>query len=131
MGLEVRSRCCASSLRCAAKQSRCRERRAAFLRRCAPLRRDPLARRLRAVATHYVDGLKLAPGCFAALQDDFKAAAEEAKTLPPGVSNEDQLSLYGLFKQANMGDNETGAPPQRAQPRGLCARAVASRPAVA
>jgi len=25
------------------------------------------------------------------------------------VSNEDQLSLYGLFKQANMGDNETGA----------------------
>ena len=76
-------------------------------------------------------------------QDDFKAAAEEAKTLPSNVSNEDQarvcvtaglpqppceaefqagsltvpappfsspaqLLLYGLFKQANTGDNTTG-----------------------
>ena len=53
--------------------------------------------------THTVRAASRAP------QDDFKAAAEEAKTLPSGVSNEDQLTLYGLFKQANMGDNETCA----------------------
>ena len=41
------------------------------------------------------------------LQEDFEAAAEEAKTLPNNTSNEDKLALYGLFKQAKVGDNET------------------------
>ena len=71
-------------------------------------------------------------------QDDFKAAAEEAKTLPSNLSNDDQvrcalrgrarvaasvppphspsrlfqLALYGLYKQANFGDNTTGACPR-------------------
>ena len=44
------------------------------------------------------------------LVEDFNASATEAKTLPASTSNEDQLILYGLFKQANVGDNETNKP---------------------
>jgi acyl-CoA-binding protein len=44
------------------------------------------------------------------LQEDFEKAAEEAKTLPDGVTNEDKLSLYGLFKQGNSGDVSTSRP---------------------
>eukprot|EP00887_Chlorella_sp_A99_P001045 scaffold14.g1045.t1 len=36
-------------------------------------------------------------------QEDFDAAAERAKTLPQQTSNDDQLLLYGLFKQAGAG----------------------------
>ena len=42
------------------------------------------------------------------LEEDFNAAAEEAKQLPSSVSNEDKLELYALFKQANVGDINTG-----------------------
>ena len=40
------------------------------------------------------------------LQADFDKAAEEAKTLPYSVTNDDKLKLYGLFKQATVGDVE-------------------------
>jgi Acyl CoA binding protein len=43
------------------------------------------------------------------LKEDFELAAEAAKTLPDSVSNEDKLKLYGLFKQATVGDVNTGA----------------------
>lgn len=33
------------------------------------------------------------------LKEDFDKAAEEAKALPASTSQEDQLILYGLFKQ--------------------------------
>ena len=36
------------------------------------------------------------------LKEDFEKAAEEAKGLPEAVTNEDKLSLYGLFKQATV-----------------------------
>ncbi len=42
-------------------------------------------------------------------QEDFEAAAEEAKTLSPEPTDEDKLVLYGLFKQATVGDVNTGA----------------------
>ena len=41
-----------------------------------------------------------------ALQAEFDKAAEEAKTLPSSVTNDDKLKLYGLFKQATTGDVE-------------------------
>ena len=41
------------------------------------------------------------------MQDEFTAAAEEAKQLPKSVSNDDMLALYGLFKQAQVGDVNT------------------------
>lgn len=44
------------------------------------------------------------------LKEDFDAAAERAKTLPQQTSNDDQLLLYGLFKQANVGDVNTERP---------------------
>lgn len=37
------------------------------------------------------------------LQEQFDAAAEKVKTFQ-GLSNEDLLELYGLFKQATVGD---------------------------
>lgn len=43
------------------------------------------------------------------VEDDFKLAADEAKTLPKNTSNEDQLKLYGLFKQGTIGDVNTSA----------------------
>jgi diazepam-binding inhibitor (GABA receptor modulating acyl-CoA-binding protein) len=43
------------------------------------------------------------------LQEDFDKAAEDAKTkVPENASNEDKLALYGLFKQATVGDVNTG-----------------------
>ena len=45
-----------------------------------------------------------------ATQEDFDKAAEEAKGLPDGTSNDDKLSLYGLFKQGTVGDVDTGKP---------------------
>lgn len=44
------------------------------------------------------------------MQEDFDVAAEEAKGLPDNVSNDDKLALYGLFKQATVGDNTTARP---------------------
>merc|ERR1739847_82830 len=44
------------------------------------------------------------------LEDDFKAAADAAVKLPKGTSQADQLILYGLFKQANVGDCNTSRP---------------------
>ena len=43
------------------------------------------------------------------MQEDFDAAAEEAKTLSPEPSDDDKLVLYGLFKQATVGDVNTSA----------------------
>lgn len=40
-------------------------------------------------------------------QEDFDKAAEEAKSLPDSTTNDDKLILYGLFKQANVGDCDT------------------------
>lgn len=40
-------------------------------------------------------------------QEDFDAAAERIKNVP-GPDNDEMLELYGLFKQATVGDNETG-----------------------
>lgn len=44
------------------------------------------------------------------LKEDFEKAAEEAKTLPSGVTDEDKLALYALFKQATIGDVNTSRP---------------------
>jgi diazepam-binding inhibitor (GABA receptor modulating acyl-CoA-binding protein) len=44
------------------------------------------------------------------LKEDFDKAAEEAKGLPDNTSNDDKLALYGLFKQASVGDNTTDRP---------------------
>lgn len=41
------------------------------------------------------------------MQEDFEKAAEEAKTLPADLPNEEKLALYGLFKQATVGDCNT------------------------
>ncbi|VDD82926.1 unnamed protein product [Mesocestoides corti] len=38
---------------------------------------------------------------------DFKTAAEKVKTLPH-CSDDDKLVLYGLYKQATVGDVNTG-----------------------
>eukprot|EP00208_Stichococcus_sp_RCC1054_P004529 CAMPEP_0206149346 /NCGR_PEP_ID=MMETSP1473-20131121/37732_1 /ASSEMBLY_ACC=CAM_ASM_001109 /TAXON_ID=1461547 /ORGANISM="Stichococcus sp, Strain RCC1054" /LENGTH=132 /DNA_ID=CAMNT_0053546803 /DNA_START=449 /DNA_END=847 /DNA_ORIENTATION=- len=43
-------------------------------------------------------------------QEEFDKAAEEAKALPKNTSNDDQLILYGLFKQSNVGDCNTKKP---------------------
>ena len=42
------------------------------------------------------------------LQEEFDLAVEVANKLPK-ASNEDMLELYGWFKQANVGDVNTGA----------------------
>ncbi|CAG9467757.1 unnamed protein product [Pedinophyceae sp. YPF-701] len=44
------------------------------------------------------------------LKEDFEKAAAEAKELPANTSNEDKLALYGLFKQATVGDCNTSRP---------------------
>lgn len=41
------------------------------------------------------------------LQEDFEEHAELAKTLPESTSNENKLILYGLYKQATVGNVET------------------------
>jgi acyl-CoA-binding protein len=40
------------------------------------------------------------------MQEDFDAAAERIKN-QPGPDNDEMLELYGLFKQATVGDNTT------------------------
>ncbi|KAG8046586.1 hypothetical protein GUJ93_ZPchr0008g13866 [Zizania palustris] len=44
------------------------------------------------------------------LKEDFEEHAEKAKTLPENTSNEDKLILYGLYKQATVGDVNTSRP---------------------
>ena len=39
-----------------------------------------------------------------------EAAAERLKSLTERPSNEELLNLYGLFKQATIGDNDTSKP---------------------
>ena len=43
----------------------------------------------------------------ATLQEQFEQAQIDVKGLTSRPSNEDLLSLYGLFKQATDGDNNT------------------------
>lgn len=40
------------------------------------------------------------------MQEDFDAAAERIKPVT-GPNNDEMLELYGLFKQATVGDNNT------------------------
>jgi hypothetical protein len=42
------------------------------------------------------------------LQEEFEEHAEKAKTLPDTTTNENKLILYGLYKQATVGDVNTG-----------------------
>ena len=41
------------------------------------------------------------------LQEEFEEYAEKAKTLPDSTSNENKLILYGLYKQATVGNVNT------------------------
>ncbi|CAL5045356.1 unnamed protein product [Urochloa decumbens] len=41
------------------------------------------------------------------LQEEFEEYAEKAKTLPDSTTNENKLILYGLYKQATVGDVNT------------------------
>lgn len=51
--------------------------------------------------------LKFTTKCKMAIVEVFSEAAESVKQLP-SASNEDQLELYSLFKQSNLGDCATG-----------------------
>lgn len=42
--------------------------------------------------------------------EEFEAAAEKVKSLTERPSNEELLDLYGLFKQATVGDCNTERP---------------------
>ena len=42
--------------------------------------------------------------------DEFERAQAEVKQLPHKPSNEELLALYGLFKQATVGDNTNKRP---------------------
>lgn len=44
------------------------------------------------------------------IEMNFEEAAAKAKTLPESVTNEEKLSLYGLYKQATVGDVEGTQP---------------------
>ncbi|KAJ2795445.1 acyl-CoA-binding protein (ACBP)/diazepam binding inhibitor (DBI)/endozepine (EP) [Coemansia helicoidea] len=44
------------------------------------------------------------------LKKAFETAAEDVKELPKAPSQDEQLTLYGLFKQANEGDNTKPKP---------------------
>ncbi|XP_066353101.1 acyl-CoA-binding domain-containing protein 1-like [Miscanthus floridulus] len=44
------------------------------------------------------------------LQEEFEEYAEKAKTLPENTSNENKLILYGLYKQATVGNVNTDRP---------------------
>lgn len=46
--------------------------------------------------------------CHTGVQDDFQKAAADALKLPETVKDADKLILYGLYKQATVGDNTTG-----------------------
>uniref|UniRef100_K3Y0G4 ACB domain-containing protein n=1 Tax=Setaria italica TaxID=4555 RepID=K3Y0G4_SETIT len=41
------------------------------------------------------------------LQEEFEEHAEKAKTLPESTTNANKLILYGLYKQATVGDVNT------------------------
>jgi diazepam-binding inhibitor (GABA receptor modulator, acyl-CoA-binding protein) len=41
-------------------------------------------------------------------QEEFEEYAEKAKTLPDTTTDENKLILYGLHKQATVGDVNTG-----------------------
>ncbi|RPA80654.1 putative acyl-coA-binding protein [Ascobolus immersus RN42] len=41
---------------------------------------------------------------------EFQAAADQVKDLTSKPSDTELLKLYGLFKQANVGDNDTPKP---------------------
>lgn len=41
------------------------------------------------------------------VQEDFEEYAEKAKTLPESTTNENKLILYGLYKQATVGNVNT------------------------
>ncbi|CAF3648910.1 unnamed protein product [Rotaria sp. Silwood1] len=43
-------------------------------------------------------------------QAEFDKAAEDVKVLNKKLSNDDLLKLYGLYKQATIGDNNTNKP---------------------
>jgi acyl-CoA-binding protein len=47
-----------------------------------------------------------------ALNDDFEKAIKDIQGLPEKPSNQDQLALYALFKQAKFGDVTGTRPPQ-------------------
>lgn len=51
------------------------------------------------------------------MQEDFDAAAERIKTVE-GPNNDEMLELYGLFKQATVGDNNTREYQQQRPSRG-------------
>jgi diazepam-binding inhibitor (GABA receptor modulating acyl-CoA-binding protein) len=44
------------------------------------------------------------------LQEDFEKAAKDALTLPPTTTDESKLILYGLYKQATLGNVNTSRP---------------------
>ncbi|XP_047966776.1 acyl-CoA-binding protein-like [Salvia hispanica] len=44
------------------------------------------------------------------LREEFEEHAEKAKTLPENTSNETKLILYGLYKQATVGNVNTSRP---------------------
>ncbi|KAL9271169.1 Acyl-CoA-binding domain-containing protein [Drosera capensis] len=44
------------------------------------------------------------------LTEEFELYAEKAKTLPDSTSDENKLILYGLYKQATVGDVNTSRP---------------------
>ncbi|KAL0297463.1 UNVERIFIED_CONTAM: Acyl-CoA-binding protein [Sesamum calycinum] len=44
------------------------------------------------------------------LKEEFEEYAEKAKTLPENTTNENKLILYGLFKQATVGNVNTSRP---------------------
>lgn len=41
------------------------------------------------------------------MQEEFEEHAEKVKTLPETTTNENKLILYGLYKQATVGDVNT------------------------
>nr|CAB56693.1 Acyl-CoA binding protein (ACBP) [Digitalis lanata] len=44
------------------------------------------------------------------LKEEFEEHAEKAKTLPENTSNANKLILYGLYKQATVGNVNTSRP---------------------
>uniref|UniRef100_A0A0D9X4Q1 ACB domain-containing protein n=1 Tax=Leersia perrieri TaxID=77586 RepID=A0A0D9X4Q1_9ORYZ len=44
------------------------------------------------------------------LQEDFEEHAQKAKTLPESTSDQNKLILYGLYKQATVGNVNTSRP---------------------
>ncbi|XP_019182076.1 PREDICTED: acyl-CoA-binding protein [Ipomoea nil] len=44
------------------------------------------------------------------LKEEFEEYAEKAKKLPENTTNENKLILYGLYKQATVGDVNTSRP---------------------